>query len=34
LAYVKKIVELHKGHVYAESEKGKGSTFHVELPIN
>lgn len=34
LAYVKKIVELHKGQVYAESEKGKGSTFHVELPLN
>lgn len=34
LAYVKKIVELHKGQVYAESEKGKGSTFHVELLLN
>lgn len=33
LAYVKKIVALHKGQVYAESEKGKGSTFHVELPL-
>ncbi len=33
LAYVKKIVELHQGIVYAESEKDKGSTFHIELPL-
>ena len=33
LAYVKKIVELHKGEIHAESEKGKGTTFVVELPV-
>ncbi|MCI4641897.1 MAG: sensor histidine kinase, partial [Flavobacteriaceae bacterium] len=33
LAYVKKIVENHQGLVYAESEKGKGSTFFVQLPL-
>lgn len=33
LAYVQKIVELHKGVVYAESELGKGSTFFIKLPI-
>jgi two-component system phosphate regulon sensor histidine kinase PhoR len=33
LAYVKKIVEDHQGEVYVESEKGKGSTFYVKLPL-
>jgi two-component system phosphate regulon sensor histidine kinase PhoR len=33
LAYVKKIVEIHQGEVYVESEKGKGSTFYVKLPL-
>ena len=34
LSYVKKIVELHKGLVIVESEKDKGSTFTVKLPMN
>ena len=33
LAYVKKIAELHKGLVYAESEAGKGSVFFIRLPL-
>jgi|SRR5690554_4291577 two-component system phosphate regulon sensor histidine kinase PhoR len=33
LAYVKKIVDLHKGEVHAESEPGKGSAFFVKLPV-
>jgi len=32
LAYVKKIIDDHQGEVYAESEKGKGSTFCIKLP--
>ncbi|MGF1559762.1 MAG: sensor histidine kinase [Flavobacteriaceae bacterium] len=33
LAYVKKIIDDHQGEVYAESEKGKGSTFFIKLPL-
>lgn len=32
LAYVKKIIELHGGMLTLESEKGKGSTFIIQLP--
>ncbi len=33
LPYVKKIVEHNHGSVYVESEKGKGSTFTIKLPL-
>ncbi|REH54937.1 two-component system phosphate regulon sensor histidine kinase PhoR [Tenacibaculum gallaicum] len=33
LAYVKEIIDSHQGTVYVESEKGKGSTFTVKLPL-
>jgi signal transduction histidine kinase len=33
LAIVKRIVEKQHGRIWAESEPGKGATFHVSLPI-
>ncbi|MCD8296147.1 MAG: HAMP domain-containing histidine kinase, partial [Prevotella sp.] len=33
LAYVKKIVELHKGEIHVESKEGVGTTFTIILPI-
>ncbi len=33
LAYVKRIVEDHQGHIEVVSEKGKGSTFIIKLPL-
>ena len=33
LAYVKSIVEYHQGSIYVESDKGKGSTFFIKLPV-
>jgi len=32
LSYVKKIIEIHQGEIYVESEKGIGSTFILKLP--
>ncbi|GAC1306242.1 MAG: hypothetical protein NVSMB27_44700 [Ktedonobacteraceae bacterium] len=34
LAICKRIVEMHKGVIWAESVPGKGSAFHVWLPVN
>lgn len=33
LAYVKKIVNLHKGEIYVESDYGKGTEFVISLPV-
>lgn len=33
LAIAKKIITEHKGKIWLESEPGKGSTFHVTLPV-
>lgn len=33
LAYVKEIIDNHHGTVFVESEKGKGSTFTIKLPL-
>jgi two-component system phosphate regulon sensor histidine kinase PhoR len=33
LAYVKEIIEKHHGTAFVESEKGKGSTFTIKLPL-
>jgi signal transduction histidine kinase len=33
LSLVKRIVETHNGHIWVESEKGKGSTFRFSLPV-
>ena len=33
LALAKKIIEAHGGDIWVESEKGKGSTFHITLPV-
>ena len=33
LAYVKKIIDLHKGTIHVESELGKGTKFTITLPV-
>lgn len=33
LAYVKKIIDLHKGEIHVESEYGRGTTFIISLPV-
>ena len=33
LAYVKKIIDLHKGTIHVESEFGKGTKFTISLPV-
>jgi PAS domain S-box-containing protein len=32
LAVAAQVVQQHKGHIYAESAEGKGSTFHILIP--
>jgi PAS domain S-box-containing protein len=33
LYIVKRIIEAHQGHISVSSEPGKGSTFHIQLPL-
>ncbi|HZI02235.1 MAG TPA: ATP-binding protein, partial [Flavisolibacter sp.] len=33
LSIVQKIVENHKGHIWAESQPGEGATFNVLFPV-
>ena len=33
LAVVRRIVEAHRGHVWVDSDLGRGATFHVTLPV-
>ena len=33
LSYVKKIIELHHGQIIVDSEKDKGSTFTIKIPM-
>ena len=33
LAYVKRIIEDHNGQIFVDSEKGKGSTFTIKVPL-
>jgi signal transduction histidine kinase len=33
LAISKKLIDMHRGHIWVSSQLGKGSTFHVALPV-
>jgi signal transduction histidine kinase len=33
LALCRKIVNRHRGRIYAEGEEGRGAKFHIELPV-
>lgn len=33
LSYVKRIIDIHQGSIHVESEKGKGSTFSIQLSV-
>jgi two-component system phosphate regulon sensor histidine kinase PhoR len=33
LAYVKKIVDIHKGEIKLESKENYGTTFEIRLPL-
>lgn len=33
LAYVKKVINLHKGDILVDSEYGKGTIFTISLPV-
>jgi signal transduction histidine kinase len=32
-SYVKRIIDDHQGYISVESEKGKGSTFIIKMPL-
>lgn len=34
LFIAKRIIELHQGHIWIESQQNQGSTFHIELPMS
>ncbi|MCS3380965.1 ATP-binding protein, partial [Bacillus velezensis] len=34
LSIVRQLVEMHKGTIDIDSEKGKGTTFTIRLPLN
>jgi two-component system sensor histidine kinase VicK len=33
LAIARELVQIHHGRIWAESEEGEGSVFHVALPL-
>jgi signal transduction histidine kinase len=33
MTIVKRVVEMHEGHIEVKSEPGKGTTFRVDLPL-